>query len=134
MAIAAAISTTNNDDVIVIDGTSYRVANAQALTIAQSAQVRRSAKLFERVQSDELTDEEAAAADHALDSITRMALPDAPQEVLSRLSIMHKMRIVEVFFLALRGDDTPTAENSMTPASQSSPISSAITADESPTG
>lgn len=94
--------------VIEIDGTRYEMLSPGELSVAQSVrlvgQARQIAQLQDAVgQADEDPDAVAKLEQLATD-LASAVLGDVPEEVLAKLSGMHKIRIAEVFTVLLLRD------------------------------
>lgn len=89
---------------VVIDGKSYALANRATLGFreyARMANLQQTAFSFEGKDAEELTDDDIMAAEHAISELTRIALPDAPEDVLEALPPADKLRVVRVFTVAV---------------------------------
>lgn len=91
---------------VTIDGERYTLADRVSLgLVAMNRFTRLQADVyrFEDIDPEDLTDEQIEATAGALDSLVRIALPDAPKALLAKLPVLDKLQLIRVFTTAVYG-------------------------------
>lgn len=91
--------------IITIDGADYEMLNPGEISLLDLHRFGALGSEFDAlsaaVQGEQMTEEQAAAVSAALDKMVRMILR-APEDLLSRLTDVHRYRIVEAFNMLTR--------------------------------
>lgn len=86
-------------DVVVIDGRRYTLLDRATASVGQLLKIDKLRRSLAEIapDADDLTPDQAATVAVALDGITRVLLPDAPDAVHDKLTDVHRLSIIQAY-------------------------------------